>query len=277
MIKGMSHQYRVETSDRRIYYGKIHRGVEPGTMRIESTDTTYILSIKNVALINSFDKGSLKSMSGYLSSGFNYARSSNSGRFNLDALLKMQFRRSYMDIGGNMFISQTDSNWIRDRESFSIAGFYILNAWFAVGGLLKYQRNFELGLAHRYQEGLGIMATLLKHNNFQVRSLTGLVVNQEKSTEGEIFPTQVEIPLNVNLEFFRFSSPNISITTNQTSYFSLTEAGRLRLDGEVRVDWEIINDLALSLQYYQNFDNRPPSGGSRNWDYGLVTGLKYSF
>lgn len=277
LIKGLSHTYRIETSDRKIYYGNIRRGDKPETIKIVMGDSSTVIPLKKVAFMTSFNNKTFKTFSGYVSSGFNYARSSNSGRFNFDGSVRMQSKRTQTELSGNMFVSQTDTNWVRDRESLAFSAYYVLNPWISIGGNLKYQRNYELGLARRFQEGVGFMVNLLKHNNFQIRALTGLVVNQEKSTEGIEFPTQVEIPLNFYLEFFKFSDPNISISTNQTAYFSITDAGRVRWDGDTRISWEIINDLALSVQFYHNFDNRPPSGSSRNWDYGTVIGLKYVF
>ncbi len=277
LIKGLSHTYRIETSDRKIYYGNIRRGDQPETIKIVMGDSSTVIPLNHIAFMTSFSNKTYRSFSGYVSSGFNYARSSNSGRFNFDGLVRMQSKRTHSELSGSLFVSQTDTNWVRDRESLAFSAFYVLNPWISIGGNLKYQRNYELGLARRYQEGLGLMVNLLKHNNFQMTALTGLVVNQEKSTEGVEFPTQVEIPLNYHMEFFKFSDPNISISINQTAYFSITDMGRVRWDGDSRLSWEIIDDLALSLQFYHNFDNRPPSGSSLNWDYGTVIGLKYEF
>jgi len=277
LIKGLSHSYRIETSDRKIYYGNLRRGNEPGTIKVAMNDSSIIIPLDQVAYMTSFNNKTYRTISGFVSSGFNYTRSSNSGIFNFDGLMTLKSKRTYSELKGSMFISQTDTNWVRDRESLALSTFYLLNPWIYVGGNLKYQRNYKLGLARRYQEGIGLMVNLLKHNNFQMRALTGLVINQEKSIEGKEFPTQAEIPLNYYLEFFKFSDPNISITTSQTVYFSITDAGRIRWDGDSRISWEIIDDLALSIQFYHNFDNRPPSGNNKNWDYGTVIGLKYEF
>lgn len=277
MIKGLSHSYRIETSDRRIYYGQIRRGDKPGTIKIESADSSNVVPLNRVSFITSFNNKTYRIISGYISSGFNYARSSNSGRFNFDGLLRFQSRRLSSEAEATMFLSQTDTNWVRDRETINLSSFYMLSPWFSLGGNLKYQRNYELGLARRFQEGFGVMAMLLKKNNFQIRTFTGLVVNQEKSTEGFESPTQVEIPVNLYLEFFRFSDPNISVSTTQTAYFSLTDAGRVRWDADTRLAWEIISDLELNLQFYHNYDSKPPSVNSRNWDYGIVTGMKFKF
>jgi len=276
-IKGLMHFYRVETSDRKIYYGHIRRAYEPGALKVQMADSSVIIPLTHIAFITSFDNNSLSKISGYVSSGFTYARSSNSGRFTLDGNAHWQFKRTNTDLTGSMFVSQTDTGWIRDRESLALSSFYLLNPWVSIGVNLKYQRNFELGLGRRFQEGIGARVNLLNHNNFQIRALSGLVVNQEKSIEGTPFPTQVEVPVNLYLEYFKFSKPEISITTTQSVYISLTDAGRVRFDGDTRLSWEIINDLALSLQFYHNYDSKPPSATNRNWDYGTVFGLKYAF
>ena len=277
MIKSLSHVFRIETSDRKIYYGNIRRGDKPGTLRIETKDSSIIIPLNRVSTFTSFDNKTFRAISGYVSSGFNYARSSNSGRFNFDGQIRMQTKRTYSDLQGSMFLSQTDTTWVRDRENLGTNAFYMLDPWISIGGTLKYQRNFELGLARRFQEGVGLMLNLLKKNNFQIRALSGVVVNQEKNTEGFESSTQVEIPFNLYLEFFKFSHPNISVSTNQISYISLTDAGRIRWDAETRLSWEIIDDLALSIQIYHNYDSKPPSVNSRKWDYGTVTSLKYNF
>lgn len=277
MLKAITHQYRLETSDRKIYFGYIRRGDSTGYIRITNEDTSIVIPFNQVAFMTSYDGSSFSHIRGYISSGFTYARSSNAGRFNLDASMTWQFERLRTDLSGSMFISQSDSNWVRDRENLNYQSFYLLNPWISVGGSLRYQRNYELGLARRYQEGVGVVYSMLTKNNFQVKGFSGIVFNQEKNIEGENFSNQIEVPITFFVEYFKFSKPNISINSTQSAFLSITDPGRMRLDGETRITWELVDDLDLSIQVYHNFDNRPPSGSSRNWDYGTVLGLKYTF
>ncbi|MFN5646303.1 MAG: DUF481 domain-containing protein, partial [Sphingobacteriales bacterium] len=277
LVKAITHQYRVETSDRKIYFGFIRRSDSTGILRILTKDSAVLIPLDKIAFMTSYDGSSFMHVRGYVSSGFTYARSSNAGRFNFDAAIAWQFERVRTDLTGSMFVSQTDTTWVRDRENLNLQSFYLINSYLSVGGMVKYQRNYELGLARRFQEGLGIVYNWLSRNNFQVKSLTGLVFNQERNIEGQSFSNQIEVPLTIQAEFFKFSKPNISVNTSQSAYISLTDPGRLRWDGDTRISWELIEDLALSIQIYHNFDNRPPSGDPRSWDYGTVLGLKYTF
>ena len=277
MVKAITHQYRVETSDRKIYFGYIRRSETPGILRILTKDSAVLIPLNSIAFMTSYDGSSFMHVRGYVSSGFTYARSSNAGRFNFDAAIAWQFERVRTDLTGSMFVSQTDTTWVRDRENLNLQSYYLINSYISVGGMVKYQRNYELGLARRFQEGVGVLYNWLSRNNFQVKSLTGLVFNQERNIEGQSFSNQIEVPLTIQAEFFKFNKPNIAINTTQSAYISLTDPGRLRWDGETRISWELISDLALSINIYHNYDNRPPSGSSRTWDYGTVLGLKYTF
>lgn len=275
-FKGTTREYRVETSDRRIFFGKIEPADSARRIMVTMPIGMAVIPINNISSLTPLEQGEIfRTLKGYLSSGFNYARSTNAGRFNLDAALRAEFQKIHLDASGNMFVTQTDTAWVRDRESLAVSGFYIINPWIAAGGYVSYQRNFELGLARRFQEGLGLRVSMLNKNNFQIRGTTGVVFNQEKNIEGVQFPNQAEIPIQFGVEYFKFSKPNISINTAQTVYFGITDRGRLRSDGDIRVSWEVITDLSFSLQFYHNFDNRPPGGNNRNWDYGTVLGLKY--
>jgi hypothetical protein len=103
------------------------------------------------------------------------------------------------------------------------------------------------------------------------------VFNQEKSTEGETSGTQTEFFAQLQFNLFKFTKPEIKFDIRQTFYAGITEKGRIRSDGEANLSWEIIKDLRLSLQFYDNYDSRPPVSGSSNFDYGMVFGISYVF
>ncbi|MBO9572898.1 MAG: DUF481 domain-containing protein, partial [Chitinophagaceae bacterium] len=71
--------------------------------------------------------------------------------------------------------------------------------------------------------------------------------------------------------------PTVTFDIAQTFYYSLSQAGRFRNDGTANLTWEIINDLKLNISFYNNYDSKPPTEGSNNFDFGVTVGLKYFF
>jgi hypothetical protein len=81
----------------------------------------------------------------------------------------------------------------------------------------------------------------------------------------------------LQFNMFKFTKPEVNLAFRQTIYLGITEGGRLRTDGQVDLSWELVSDLKLSLQVYNNFDSRPPTAGVSKLDYGIVFGIKYTW
>jgi len=103
------------------------------------------------------------------------------------------------------------------------------------------------------------------------------VINQELSVENVKSGNLTEFFSQLQFNLFRFTKPEINIDFSETVFFGITEKGRIRNDGELDINWEMIDDLNLSLGFYTNFDNQPPGKGSITFDYGLVFGVNFKF
>ena len=105
----------------------------------------------------------------------------------------------------------------------------------------------------------------------------GLVINQEKSTDGVNSGNLTEVYGQLEINFFRFENPKINCFLEEAFYYSLTQTGRFRNDGRIKVTWEIFKHFDFSLEPYNNFDNKPPVPGSPQLDYGVIFSLSYYF
>jgi len=275
-VRAKTHTYRVTTLDRNVYYGILDGDTTGGTIYVIGIDTTVKLAFNSIADIGFFDKFSYKTFNGYMSAGYSYTRSSGIGRLNFDGLITLNLRKWESTFQYSSIITYTDSVWTTDRLNAGIDLFHWLNATSQIGAIINYQRNIELGLARRFQEGAVYRYKLINKMNLKLWLFSGLMLNQEKNLEGEVFPTQLEVPFNVAVNIYRFNSPQITINTSQAVFFSITQPGRIRQDGNIRVDWTIIDDLDLSLQFYHSYDNQPVGVGAKNLDYGTVIGIKFN-
>ena len=104
----------------------------------------------------------------------------------------------------------------------------------------------------------------------------GIVFNQEKNTEEEKSGTLTELFTQVELNFFRFTKPDLTLNTSEAFYYSLSQAGRVRNDISDLI-WELVKDLNLSFSAYWNFDSQPASTGSRTSDLGTVFSVALTF
>ncbi len=270
--------YRIETTSHKEYFGKLKYSDKEGFVNISNIgkNDTILLALSEISTLNYFStKNNI--WEGKISAGYSYTKSSQIGRLNVDFSLKSIMKKGEFRTAGSTIITQDNGAWVRERESLSFNRDIYLNALWKAGVLLNYQRNLELGLARRYQEGVGVGYSFLSKSTMKGDIVSGLIVNQEKSSQNNQNVFTAELPILFNYNFFRFQQPKLSIYANESFYISLTQKGRVRQDGEIKIDWELIKDFSVSLKFYNNYDSKPASTVAGNFDYGIVFGLTYSF
>jgi len=164
----------------------------------------------------------------------------------------------------------------RERENLTLGHQYSFSTLWITGGFLRYQRNLELGLQRRWQQALAIGRKFWISSNQHALVLTGIATNQERNLEG-VESTNTEVILLLNYHLFSFEKPDITVSILETSFLSLTQQDRFRLDGDLNLSWEMISDFSVSLTFYHNYDSQSPATGESNIDIGFVGGLRYEF
>lgn len=269
--------YRVESIKKAVLYGILKPDSLPQHVKIVGEDIQKSIELVEIINLYPYSNRFIQRFSGNIGLGYNYTRSSGFGRLNFDMALNYNSKKNEITTTVSTIYSVTDSLFTRDREDVSIKDNYYFSPTSFVTIFLVYQRNLELGLERRYQQGVGVGNKFITSKVAYAWARTGLVFNQEKSTEGETPGTQVEYFAQLQFNLFKFTKPEIKFDIKQTFYAGITEKGRIRYDGNANVSWEIIKELRLSLQTYNTYDSRPPVTGSSNFDYGIVFGISYVF
>lgn len=275
-MHAQSRHFRIETVDGRVVQGYLLRSDNPGRMLVQSETETREISIEDVTGLVFYGESWRSRIGGNVGAGFTYTKSSRIGRLNLNGLISYNTQRSVTQLEGDMILTYDSVNVERERESLKLSNSYSFPSLWAVGGLLLYQRNLELGLNRRLQQFLGGGRKLPISSNQQGLVLAGIALNQEQNLEG-VARNNTEAVVQVNYNLYSFEKPNITVRVVQSGYFSMTQRGRVRSDGDVDISWELIADLSLSLRFYHNYDSQSPATGDGNVDFGAVTGLTFKF
>jgi hypothetical protein len=279
------HRFRVETVDKRIFHARFDVSDKNGWIVIQPVD---ILSDKDLSFsvpipivdlyeVNSLEKNFFKRVHGSLSAGLSYSKSSNIGQVNLSTTINFATKHIDWQIQASELGSIDSSKYSRDNENLQIFTAYDLAKGWFISGILQYQRNLELAIARRYQEMIGGGNKLVVTDDLQLLLITGISFSEEKSTAGQLSGVLLEVPVMVRFNFYKFQHPNLQISTTPTAYFSITDKGRTRIDGNTSIDWEIIRYFNLTLTPYSSYDSKPPSGGGGKFNYGIVFGISYKF
>jgi len=270
-------RFRIETNSKQIYLGTLQPSERNGSVYIVTDDLARVeTEITDLYKIFPLEKSFFTRLNGTLSAGFSYTRSSTEGQVNLSSNINYTTRRVDYQFLASENASLDSSGFSRDREQLSVqAAYNVTPAWFAVTSS-TYQRNLELSIARRYQLLFGGGRKLLLKRSWQLLALTGITLNQEKSTSNESSGLLFEVPMGIKFDYFKFHHPDIQISSQPALYFSLTQKGRTRFDGNTNFSWQLIRYFYLTINPYFNYDSQPPEGNS-NLDYGIVVSISYKF
>jgi hypothetical protein len=270
-------RFRIETSDRQVYFGRLAKSDTTGSVIILLEEgKTMPMAIKDLSLLIAIGKKFITRLDGSLAGGFSYTRSSDDGLTNLSFLVQYVSRMSEYALNISLNGSMDSVGYSRDRENISLFGaWFATPSWFLAGSF-DYERNLELSIARRYQQLIGGGNKIFVRPSLRLLAITGITLNQEKSTAGESSDLLVEIPFVVRFNYFKYHRPNLQLSSSQSLFYGLTQLGRVRYTSNTKFSWELTNDFYLNITPYINFDSEPPEGNNKI-DFGMSLSLSFKF
>ncbi len=276
-INSASDTLRIETTDKYIYYGALKPSEKPGWVYVVTESHQHPVELSNINTLLMFRKRFWDNLSGSVSAGFSYSHSSGIGQLNTNFSVTYASRRYEVMFTGSGIASIDTATFSRDREDLDITTMYNIHAmWYGIASL-DYQRNLQLSISRRFQQSLAAGYKVIFSQNLQILGMGGLSVSQERSTTGEDQNFLCELPVGFSVDYFKFSRPNMQISSKHVFYTGLTQWGRVRYDSNTTFAWELFKDFSLSINLYLNFDSQPPDTTAGKTDYGTVVGLTYKF
>lgn len=267
--------FRIETVAGEVYFGTIHTHPVTHSIYVWNGSDMITINVEDISVLYAFDKSIAQRFTGTVGIGYTYTRSSGFGRLNFDSKIKYNSRKGELNLTTTGIYTIYDSLFNREKEEVSLKyNYYFIRNWFATA-FVSYQRNLELGLERRFQEGVGIGNKFYTSKHVYTWARGGIVVNQERSTENVESGNLAELFGQLEINLFRFEHPKINFLLAETFYYSLSERGRFRNDGAMSVSWEVFKNFYLNLEPYNNYDSKPPGSDSRKLDFGIVFGINY--
>jgi hypothetical protein len=208
--------FKIITVDKKLYYGSITPAARDGWVDIiVNGQVAATISIKGLFVLISLDKQFFKRLEGSVSAGFSFTKSNSIGQMNINANLLYATRLFDFQLSALELASIDSSTFSRDNESVQLFVDYDLTTTWFLATLSQYQRNIELSVARRLLQMAGGGKKIVMEKTWQLLAVTGLSINQEKSTESVNSNLQLEIPLMLKFNYFKFRKPDIQITSTQ--------------------------------------------------------------
>jgi hypothetical protein len=268
--------FEVDVVDGRIYFGSIDTTYSRRQMVVKGKDRSKYLFKKYIVKIVPIKETFWDILDGYIKLGFNFTKSTETGQFTFGGNAKYKTKEGNTELNVNSIVSFRDDQQTARRQDLTLTyQKFLEHKWF-LGFSVGLEQNTELGIDLRAitnaAAGYGIFQT--KKDLFY--GMMGLSLNRENFTDQAEGATNLEGLLALNYQLYIYDAPKANLRTDIVLFPGLTDWGRIRVNYNITLSWEIIIDLFWELSGYYSYDNKPTSGASSN-DYYINTAFKFEF
>jgi Protein of unknown function, DUF481 len=276
-IWAMKKYFRLEREDGFLLYGSIESDTAYQKILVALDTIKIPLYFWEVVRITPIEMTFWERLDGSLDIGYSYTKATTVSQLSLSGeVIYRSYRKQYELDWSAIHTSQDEqANTMRRDVSLLAKRLYQNKNFFQVIG--EMQQNSELGLDLRLALGGGVGKNLIQNNQAVLLSGGGLSFNREWTDNYSSSINNLEGFIGTGYNHFIYDHPQLNLDGSMQIYPSITDWGRIRMELDVQLKWEIIKDLYWSLTYYDSYDNRPPGEEISKNDFSIVLSLGYTF
>jgi hypothetical protein len=242
---------------------------------IANGDSIHIQLIEITTLYR-LNKGIWPRTDGSLNLGYSYQKSNGLSQLNLSGNATYRGDRSSVNFSFSSITTVQPE--VDDNRKQDITLSYERNLWgrWTSGFTVGAESNTELDLDLRLRASalIGNYVLLTVHASNLVGG--GIQGNQEQSGGGEA-SENFELFFGDRFRFKTYRFPKAEVTIDLAGYYGLTIRDRWRFATTTTLRYEVVRDLQLGLEFYDQYDSKPLDGGPSLNDWRVATTVGYVF
>jgi hypothetical protein len=235
------------------------------------------LSLSDIVAITPLRQKLLDRVDGYLDLGFSFQKAHSTVQVTSGAKVVYRGPRIETTLEINAFREDRDDAPETSRLSGSLTERFLTAGRWSGGFVIGYDRNEELDLAGR-RRLVGFGSRVLSRSNHIDFWVTGGLVGTDEQYFSTDSTTQgFEGLLGAAFSAFRYDHPKLDASITSQAYPSFSIPGRVRLQNDLRLSYELVKDFMLTVTLFDSFDSKPQSEGAAKHDFGTTLAISWTF
>jgi hypothetical protein len=265
--------YEVTLDDGERLYGALVETTRHSEIRLQTESTAVDLPFQTVVRMNPIKSTVLDRINMSVDVGYSLAKANKLEQSNLgyDFSYREEKRQIKLSFDSSTSSSDSDPSSTRVFGDFGYQRFLDKSTWYPFGAG-QIERNDELGIDRRVSLGGGMSRWLRDTNQNRIAFSGGLIRSLEDDNGSTERKSDTEALVAMDLEWFRYDSPQLDVSTKFTLYNRLSGTREPRGNLDVNFKWEIFKDFYWSFSFYYTFDRQTETGEPTN-DYGSFVSL----
>ncbi len=267
--------FEVELQDGRIYYGSIGAADSNEQLIIKGITLEHKLFKRYIVKLTRIKKTFWEILDGYMKLGISFTKASEVGEFIFGANGKYRTKNYNTELNLNSVITTTTDRPASRKQDVSLTLQGLMEHRWFWAAIMSAEENTELGIQLRTSIGAGVGNYLIQSNRSLLYALGGVLVNREWFVDSTAAKFNLEALFSTSYQVFIYDHPKLNLETSLNILPSIINLGRVRMDFNAELNWEILIDFYWVLSFYINFDNKPQSKSASQTDYRIDTSFKY--
>jgi hypothetical protein len=256
----------------RKFYGPL--GLAPSG-RLVLGDAT--LQLSEIVGMTPIEGKFLARLNGYLDLGFSFQKAHSAVQLSTGARVQYRGPGAETTLDLTTFIEDRDDASKNSRLSTSLTERLFLSNRWSTGFVVGYDRNDELDLSGRARlVGFGTRM-MAQSNHIEFLASGGIVLTRERYFTTDSTTTGFEGLLGAAFRAFRYDHPKLDVSLTSQAYPSFVTEGRVRLQSDLRVSYELWKDFMLTGTLFDTYDSKPPAEDIPKNDYGTTLAISWTF
>lgn len=262
-------EFIISTMDGDINYGALRSDKDDEVVVYVADVDTATLALDQIVFIRTIKTDFLSRLSASLAMGYNFTKSNNLSQINLRSTIGYKAKNWTLNANFNGISSTRDDvNAVERLDAALSYRYFLKNDWYPmieVNWLANTEQNIQLRTVAR----TGMGKYLLRSNKMYWGMQAGTSYNNETFTSGPI-ATQNSLEGFLASELNLYDMGDLTLLTRVVAYPGITEAGRMRVDGVLDLQYDLPLDFFIKLGFTVNYDNRSVLS-TNDYDYIFQT------
>jgi hypothetical protein len=275
-IRASNAQFQVDSEGRKRLVGTIRPDVSAGSLVVASATGDVVIPFTEIIRLKRIDQTLLEKLDGYVGIGYSFTSASDVTRWSLTqfATYATGDWRVFQHL--SVINTETPAKSGTDRIDAGLGGFYAIEGTWIAMQYFQYQKIPSIGVEDRWISITGGGRRIVHSRVLDLSLLSGITFQKEHGVNGADGGVQSEIP--VVLDFaFGMPTTRLDFAGQAIYYHSLSESGRHRYDARLNLNYELIKNFKIGLQFLYNFDSEPLDPTSERTDRSTSFTVGYTF
>lgn len=249
---------------------------ETGKVKLTGSGTDLMLNLNDIVKINTLDNRFWDRIIISIDAGYSFTKAQNLSQLAINGHVGYSTDKWRLQADVNSVLTKQDEvgTTKRNEGSFQVSRDLYKRSFLFAG--MEFLESSEQNLNLRTTSKLGIGYYFLRENGLYWQGALGLA-NANEDYGAPDYLSKNSFEGLTGMEFNAYDMGDFSVRAQVTAFPSFSNSGRVRVNSDISLKWDLPLDFYIKMSFIHNFDSKPQIAGVEKGDYVFQTNIGWEW